>query len=173
MSNNLSLPKLNVQQILIVEDDPINQQLFEMVFSKTSVAIYIVRNSQLALEYLKKNSPDFIILDIVLPDRNGRDLANIIRQIPGFATIPILAVSALATLENKELCLAAGMNGFMAKPFSIYELLNSINYLSEVDNRESAKAALKSMQNIPNWLKDDCLAKISTHRLLAELSMVH
>jgi two-component system cell cycle response regulator DivK len=115
--------------VLIVEDTPSNFQLIETYLSRTGVTIIHVDNGSKALEIVEhKESIDLIVMDIRLPEMNGLIATRKIRE--KNSSIPIIAQTAYAMDTDKELCLSAGCNEFIPKPFRKHELLDVMaNYL--------------------------------------------
>ncbi len=115
--------------VLIVEDTPSNFQLIETYLSRTGVNIIHVDNGSKALEIVEhKDSIDLIVMDIRLPEMNGLIATRKIRE--KNSSIPIIAQTAYAMDTDRELCLSAGCNEFIPKPFRKHELLDVLaNYL--------------------------------------------
>ncbi|MBS4059125.1 MAG: response regulator [Bacteroidetes bacterium] len=115
--------------ILIVEDTTSNFQLLETYLSRTGVNIIHVDNGYKALEILEnKETIDLIVMDIRLPEMNGLIATRKIRE--KNSSIPIIAQTAYAMDTDRELCLNAGCNEFIPKPFRKHELIDVMaNYL--------------------------------------------
>lgn len=110
--------------ILLVEDNESISKGLEYAISKTDYEINIKTNLKDTIEYLEKNRPDIILLDISLPDGNGFDLYNkiILKQ-----NIPTIFLTALDDEENIVKGLNMGAEDYITKPFSTKELLARIN----------------------------------------------
>lgn len=110
--------------ILLVEDSESISKGLEYAISKTDYEINIKTNLKDTIEYLEKNRPDIILLDISLPDGNGFDLYNkiILKQ-----NIPTIFLTALDDEENIVKGLNMGAEDYITKPFSTKELLARIN----------------------------------------------
>ena len=112
------------RRILIVEDDVRN------VFALTSVLepgarVEIARNGLEALEHLRQNpGVDLVLMDIMMPVMNGLEATREIRKQPQFAKLPIIALTAKAMIDDRENCLAAGANDYIAKPLEVDKLLS-------------------------------------------------
>ena len=115
---------LKDKHFLIVEDDEINQLVIQRYLERLPAFVSIASDGKSALELLEKNSFDFILLDIHLPDMSGYELMKNIRLLN--TTVPVIAVTALAQDQEKDFCMAAGMNGYISKPFSTDKLVNEI-----------------------------------------------
>ena len=85
-----------------------------------------------ALEILERESVDLILMDLQMPRLGGLDATRMIREREkaGRARVPIVALTAHAMLKDKELCLEAGMDAYLAKPFQIQQLMNMVNHFA-------------------------------------------
>ncbi len=112
--------------VLLAEDEPISQAVAQAMLEEAGFAVDLAEDGEAALDLARRNSYDLILLDMQMPRMNGVDAAREIRTLPGYASIPILAVTANAFSEDRALCLAAGMNDHVAKPIEaalLYEKL--------------------------------------------------
>ncbi|MCF2487381.1 response regulator [Dyadobacter sp. CY347] len=105
--------------ILIAEDHLINMILAKTVIKKLAVnaAIWEAANGIEALALCEKQLPDLIFMDIQMPLMNGHEATSQIRKLPGADKVPIIALTAGNVMGEKERCLEAGMDDFVAKPF--------------------------------------------------------
>ncbi|HEY9842144.1 MAG TPA: ATP-binding protein, partial [Candidatus Obscuribacterales bacterium] len=108
-------------RVLLVEDNPINQMVAEAIVLKLGHSVTIAENGLVALETLKADSYDLVLMDCQMPEMDGFEATREIRR--GAAgtrhqQIPIIAVTAHVLDEDREKCLAAGMNDYLAKPFT-------------------------------------------------------
>jgi two-component system sensor histidine kinase/response regulator len=112
-------------QILLVEDNAVNQLLALRLLEKQGHAVTIATNGKKALEALKKESFDLVLMDIQMPEMNGWEATKAIREYEKAAGehIPIVAMTAHAMKGDKERCIAAGMDYYLSKPILIPELL--------------------------------------------------
>lgn len=109
--------------VLVADDDPLNILLLKAIFSKYDIKVIYVKNGLEAFSAFKENSPDLVITDIQMPEMDGVELAQNIRQ---SSQVPILAFTADALPERKKKHLAAGITGHVLKPFSEISLLMKI-----------------------------------------------
>ncbi len=114
------------KKILIVEDNPQNMRLIEMALSAESYTLLEATNGEEALEVVKKERPDLIIMDIQLPKMSGLEVTRKLREIPEFSRTSIIAVTAYAMKGDKEKALDAGCNAYLSKPISARDLPNLI-----------------------------------------------
>ena len=103
-------------KILIVDDDIENTTLFESLIRNTGHSPVSVNNSFLAIEIIKAELPDLILLDIMMPDINGIELCKMIKATQEIKRIPVVMVSALSDLGTKRDSANAGAEDFLTKP---------------------------------------------------------
>jgi signal transduction histidine kinase/ligand-binding sensor domain-containing protein/DNA-binding response OmpR family regulator len=109
--------------IMVVEDDAINMLLITEVLSKMGFPVIGAANGKEALDRLGSSTPCLIFMDINMPEMDGFEATRLIRGLPApKCDIPIVALTADAMKEDRERCLAAGMNNFLAKPFRVEEV---------------------------------------------------
>jgi signal transduction histidine kinase/CheY-like chemotaxis protein/ligand-binding sensor domain-containing protein len=104
-------------RILLAEDNPINQKLARFMLTKAGYQVEVVNNGKLAVEAYSAapHRFDMIFMDVQMPEMNGIDACVEIRR-RGFNDVPIIAMTAQAMKGDRERCLDAGMNDYMAKP---------------------------------------------------------
>jgi len=127
-------------QILIIEDDP---KLARILCEQLQIAGYNATSARTAREgcaQVGRQSPDLILLDVMLPDRDGMDLCRQLRN--DGVSAPILLLTALDETSDKVSGLNAGADDYLSKPFEIDELLARIRSLVRRD-RASEPAILK------------------------------
>jgi two-component system, sensor histidine kinase len=105
-------------RILIAEDSPDIRALVELLLSADGHQISSVTDGRAAVETARRTRPDLVLMDLSLPLLSGWEAARQIRLDPATATIPILAVTAHAMHGDRERAIAAGCNGFIAKPIN-------------------------------------------------------
>ncbi|MGE3544932.1 MAG: response regulator, partial [Kofleriaceae bacterium] len=113
------------RRILIVEDDVRNVFALSAVLEPKGAAIAIARNGREALDYLdKKPDIDLVLMDIMMPEMDGIEATRELRKDPRFAKLPIIALTAKAMIDDREKCLEAGANDYIAKPLDVDKLLS-------------------------------------------------
>ena len=108
--------------ILIAEDHEVNQMLAEMLLNRLGYQPKLANNGQEALKILEQQEFDVILMDVQMPEIDGLDATRIIRKKEGAPQPIIIAMTANAMKEDRELCLKAGMDDYISKPIKI-ELL--------------------------------------------------
>jgi PAS domain S-box-containing protein len=108
---------LRGKRILLVEDNEMNQQVASEIMARAGMAIRIVDDGQKAVSEVSSRPYDLVLMDIQMPVMDGLAATRAIRALPDLRQLPIIAMTAHASQEEKERCLAAGMNDFLTKPF--------------------------------------------------------
>jgi PAS domain S-box-containing protein len=115
------------KKILMVEDNPLNQQLGHFVFKRWGQQVHLAENGKIAIEMLEKEHFDLILMDIQMPVMDGNDATRYIREKMGEKSqIPIIALTAHATIGEEKRCLDQGMDDYLSKPFNATKLLEKI-----------------------------------------------
>jgi CheY-like chemotaxis protein len=114
--------------ILLVEDNFVNQRLATALLEEAGHTVVLASSGTEALAALSRHSFDLVLMDVQLPDMDGIAATAAIRaqESASGRHLPILAMTANAGVEDRERCLAAGMDGFIAKPISYQELVTRI-----------------------------------------------
>jgi signal transduction histidine kinase/CheY-like chemotaxis protein/ligand-binding sensor domain-containing protein/HPt (histidine-containing phosphotransfer) domain-containing protein len=119
-------PQVGGAQVLLVEDNDFNQQVAMEFLAMMGVHVTLAGNGREALERLQQQPFDAVLMDLQMPVMNGYEATAEIRRDPRFANLPILAMTAHAFLQERERCLAIGMNDFISKPIQPENLLATL-----------------------------------------------
>ena len=112
--------------VLIVEDNELNRRLFADLLSTRGFSILEAHDGMQALESIKKNQPDLVLMDIQLPNMSGIEVTKEIRSLTNISQPKIIAVSAFALKQDAEKALAAGCNDYISKPITIGPFFQTI-----------------------------------------------
>jgi two-component system sensor histidine kinase/response regulator len=128
-------------RILLAEDNAVNQTLAVRMLEKRGCIVTVAGDGNAVLAALKNDSFDLILMDVQMPEMDGLEATETIRkrEKTSGAHIPIVAMTAHAMKEDRDRCLAAGMDGYLTKPIRSQELLNTIENLLE--KTKAAKTA--------------------------------
>jgi PAS domain S-box-containing protein len=113
-------------RVLIAEDEPVNAEIARILLEDIGFEVDSADDGQEALEFAGKVHYPLILMDMQMPRLNGLEAAVAIKRLPNHAETPILAVTANAFLEDRKLCMEAGMNWFITKPVSPERLYATI-----------------------------------------------
>ncbi len=125
-------------RVLVAEDEPVNREVLVLLLEDAGLVPDVASNGQEAVEKAARGVHALILMDVQMPVMNGLDATRAIRQIPGMAGVPILALTANAFDEDRNVCLAAGMDDHIGKPFEPDALCTTLLYWL----RKSADARL-------------------------------
>ena len=114
-------------RILMAEDNELNRKLASFVLNKAGYQLVVVTNGKEAVETFLADPGgfDLVLMDIQMPEMNGKDAARMIRE-KGFTQVPIIAMTAASMKGDREKCLEAGMNDYIAKPIKRESLYQAI-----------------------------------------------
>ena len=103
---------------LVAEDNDINQMVMAGILRNLGHTVDLVSDGEAAVSAVKATRYDMVLMDLMMPKMDGLTAAAAIRRLPGNVDLPIVALTAAATKDDREKCLAAGMNGFVTKPIT-------------------------------------------------------
>jgi len=99
------------------------------ILEKAEIDVTVVDNGELAVQAVQEKSFDGVLMDIQMPRMNGYEATRLIRELPGCAKLPIIAMTAHAMKGDEEKCLEAGMDGYIAKPINQERLFATLSHL--------------------------------------------
>jgi CheY-like chemotaxis protein len=122
------MPSLQPLRILLVEDNVINQKVASLMLKKKGHVVVTVNNGREAIETLADQDFDAVLMDVQMPEMDGLQTTAAIRAAEEGTDrhLPILAVTAHAMSGDREDCLGAGMDGYLAKPIQSAQLLQAL-----------------------------------------------
>lgn len=145
-NRTVSAADMSGPRILIVEDNIINQKVAEKILGKYGCRSQVVTNGREAVEALRRDTFDAVLMDLQMPEMDGFEATRAIRDPSGDCLnpqVPIIALTADAQEETREKCLAAGMDDFLAKPVSPKALMHKIRQWVEKFGEKRPSCDLK------------------------------
>ena len=116
----------DMKKALIIEDNEDNMKLISFILEKNGYDTVWAENGKKGTEMVLSEKPDFIILDIQLPDINGLEVLRDIRKSEANGNIPIVAMTSFAMSGDRQKMLEAGCNGYIEKPIDPDIVINQI-----------------------------------------------
>jgi signal transduction histidine kinase len=125
-------PLIEPLSVLLAEDVAANQMLVRHALQKRGHAVEVANDGLEAVERATKGQFDVILMDVQMPGLDGFQATSAIRMLPAYASTPIIALTAHAMPGDQERCLAAGMNGYLAKPLDLPLLIQTVEHHAPV-----------------------------------------
>jgi CheY-like chemotaxis protein len=114
-------------RILLVEDNPINQQVARELLEQWGLSVHVAEDGLLALEALEFITFDAVLMDVEMPRLDGLETVRRIRRNKALKHLPVIALTARALDGDRELCLSAGMNDYLVKPIDAKQLYHLLS----------------------------------------------
>jgi signal transduction histidine kinase/CheY-like chemotaxis protein len=148
-------------RILVVEDNPMNQMLMEHLLEAWHYEFSIAENGLLAVEMIRKEKFSMVLMDVQMPEMDGYTATRIIRKELG-PDLPVIAMTAHAFEGEREKCIAAGMDDYLAKPIREQELADMIEKYSGLQTANHKNSiGPDTLNNYPNAIDLAYLRDIS------------
>ena len=130
-----------MQRVLVIEDNENNMELITFILQEHGFESLRATTGIQGVETVTRERPDFILLDIQLPDIDGVEVLKRIRSTEIGAKVPVIAVTSYAMAGDRQKLLAAGCNGYIEKPIDPMQVINQITKtVLEQDGDDLAKA---------------------------------
>ncbi|MEO5923282.1 MAG: response regulator [Bryobacteraceae bacterium] len=126
-AETMAIAQANGPLILAVEDNPVGLRVLRHVLQRRNFQVVGATSGTEAIEAARAQKVDLILMDLQMPDMNGLEATAEIRKIPGYANVPILALTANYSDQTREECLAHGMLAFLSKPVDAQELWATVS----------------------------------------------
>ncbi len=137
--------RLKGMRVLLTEDNEINQQIATELLEGVGATVDVANNGREAVEKLLQVSfpppYDVVLMDLQMPEMDGHQATARIRSDTRFAHLPIIAMTAHATVEERQRCLAAGMNDHVSKPIDPTHLFDTLGHYYKPSERTESPAA--------------------------------
>jgi CheY-like chemotaxis protein len=125
---------MNKKEILIVDDDIIAQNMLRTTLSGAGYSVAAASNGMEGIKLAAERQPSLIVLDIMMPDIDGGEVAEILRKDPKTVNIPIIFLSSLVSEEEEKTGGKKGIVSFLSKPYNREKLLNEVRKYLYKDN---------------------------------------
>lgn len=109
--------------VLYIEDDSASRRLVQRVLGSCGYNVLVAEDGLEGITLAREQRPQLILMDITLPNMDGREITTRLRSLPHFASVPIVALTANNSPGSRELALAAGCTGYLTKPIDVTILL--------------------------------------------------
>ena len=121
-----SLASIRGAKVLLVEDNELNQEVATELLRGAGLVVDVADNGKIGVDKVQAASYDIVLMDMQMPVMDGLTATRILREIPHFDALPIVAMTANAMQADREACRAAGMNDHVAKPIEPQELFDCL-----------------------------------------------
>lgn len=124
--------RLQNLHILVVDDNMMNLDVAQALLSSEGAQVHMAGNGQLAVDFLYQREAlneapvDVVLMDVQMPILDGHDATRLMRLNPQWADLPVIAVTASSSEEDKRLAMASGMNDYVSKPYDLERLVEAI-----------------------------------------------
>ncbi len=112
-------------KILVVDDEENVRRLLRSMLGNKYIVLE-AKDGEVAIDIARSQKPDFILMDIMMPNMDGYTACYTIKQDPATKTIPVVMLTAVGQELNKKLAQEMGADGYITKPFGLLELLNTV-----------------------------------------------
>ena len=154
-SNKMAEPdlsKIRGSRILLVEDNELNQQLATELLRQRNFAVDVAPNGQEALNVLRRQSYDLVLMDVQMPVMDGYEATRFLRRLPQFKELPIIAMTANALHTDREQALEVGMNDHIPKPIELQLLLSKLLQWIPPKKNETTVSTNQPLESAPKEL---------------------
>lgn len=140
-------------KVLVVEDNPVNQFVAQEILESWNAEVFIASGGEEALEELSGKAFDVVLMDIQMPDMDGFETTERIRNDLGISAekLPIIALTASALREQRDRSFSSGMNDFVMKPFDPGHLHRAIRKLVSTDSSFKDPASTQEADSLTDW----------------------
>ncbi len=117
------------KRVLLIEDEPNIIEAISFILSRDGFTVHTHEDGATAMDKLSSQTPDMIILDVMLPGRSGYDILRDVRAMPETAELPVMMLTARGQTKDRELAERLGATLFLTKPFSNTEVRDHVRAL--------------------------------------------
>lgn len=133
LEEDLKSLKVEMKKIVVIDDEPITRKLIQSSL-KNDFEVYLVGNVTEALRICELQMPDMILLDLIMPNVDGFEMLQLLKNNPSLCDIPVLCMSATDSADNRERVHAGGASGFIKKPIDRRTLPRDVKHILESMN---------------------------------------
>lgn len=134
-----------MEKILIIDDSKINRELAKMALEDAGYQVIEAEKGNKGIELVKKEKPDLVLLDILMPDISGFEVCEVIKTDPSTSKIPVIFLTALEEMAAKKEGFEIGADDYITKPYIIEELLLRVELILRI-KREKDSLMLRSAE---------------------------
>ncbi len=148
---------LRHHRVLVVEDNPVNRLVACATLEKAGYKVEVATNGVEAVAAVKDDEFQLVLMDIQMPEMDGLEATRVIREMEAEQDgrpLPIIALTAHALEEERERCLNAGMNDFLAKPFRAEDLLGLLEHWARIDDSDE-DASMETHSPLSDTMTED------------------
>jgi PAS domain S-box-containing protein len=136
---------LKALKILVAEDNMVNQMVILRMLQKLGCQADFASDGRAAVSRVEANSYDIVLMDVHMPSVDGLEATRRIRKMPSAQScVPVVALTAAATTEDRTACLAAGMNDYLSKPIAFEDLRRTLHLWGQCQTPEMNKEIIRS-----------------------------
>ena len=126
--------------ILVVEDEPNIVLSLRFIMEQAGFVVRVAEDGQQAVEEISREAPDVVLLDLMLPERDGFSVCEIVRADPELANTKIIVLSAKSREIDRDRAMRLGADDFINKPFSTRDLGDRVRQVLGLDNGDTVTA---------------------------------
>ena len=126
-----------MSKVIVIDDEPFILMMIEDKLKKSNINVMTLRESRNAFEVIKKERPDLVILDWMMPELSGIELCKMIKQDPDISNIPVFMLTAKGQDSDEQLGMQCGVARYITKPFSPKSLLEMVQ--ETIGNEQHSK----------------------------------
>jgi len=114
------------KKVMVIDDEPFILMMIKDKFSRAGLDVITLRESVNAVDIIRREKPDLIILDWMMPEVSGLEICKVVKSDPELSNIPVFMLTAKGQEEDEKLGLKSGADRYITKPFSPKTLLEEV-----------------------------------------------